>query len=62
MKKPVIRLGDGKYKIVVLALREAIEEDTLKQEDRAVVEKLLPGICSKIEKLRKPRKRDHESN
>jgi hypothetical protein len=49
MKKPVIRLGDGKFKIDVLALREAIEQGTLKQEDRAVVERILPGVCSKIE-------------
>lgn len=45
---PVLRMANGRYRIDVLAVREAIENDTLSKEDEAAVEKLLPGICSRI--------------
>jgi hypothetical protein len=33
----------------LLALREAIYKGTIKPEDRATLERILPGVCAQIE-------------
>jgi hypothetical protein len=46
-KQAVTRKGSG-YRIDVLAVREAIQGNTLSESDRKIVDRFMPGICQQI--------------
>lgn len=46
--KPVTKLKHGRVKIDVLALQKSMKAGTLSEDDRATVERVLPGLCGKV--------------
>jgi hypothetical protein len=44
LKTPVKHLGNGRVEIDVLAVRRAFIEGTLSEDDREIVERMLPSI------------------